>query len=296
MLPEEFHLEMVRLDRNLAEKGMPANIRMLHVFFRMSGLASLDLPFKCDPTLSPYEGVNLMQSIENWYKQHYPAHVICVPDFGKRPLIIRGEVLSLKLPLIFNGDPEKLCAMQYVEDAPPSLVSILDDDEKAAVQDKFNHFFKQASRLALLTVLVRRSHNWPNAGLVKDLILSARADLNSAAAAAQPGDPGAYSWCSQQAVEKSLKAYLALSDPKMNSERMKKHFGHNLAKLLAECCKHSPVFNQVLPFAADMSVAPEARYESPNRNVVHVIYTIDLAFATCDLVTRVMIDGIRMRE
>jgi hypothetical protein len=290
MQEEDFEKLMRQIDKDLAGKGMPAVFRAIHAYHQIEGPGELNLSASYDPSRPQYEGTNLFHGILSWYDHHYPKGSVCAPSLGRRVILIRAEPFMLTLPPAFNIEPQTLPAIQHVDGMSEGFLMLLDPTEKECIQAKFNTCFTQASRLALLCVKVRRRSVNANAALIKDLILSARADLNSATDAVVRPDAGSYVWCSQQAVEKFFKAFLAFSDTSMNIRRFKQ-LGHDLKKLGDECCNHCAAVDQVLPFLHEVACTPQERYQPPNLLVADSVAKVDMAYAICDLVVQIMLHG-----
>lgn len=289
----EFEHLMPKVDRELADRGIPVHLRQPYAHWRIAGPASIDLQAAYDESTPAYKGTNLFHKILEWYSAHYPKDAVCVPPFGRRPILVRGQPFVLRIPPIFNVNPSTKRATNYIEGISDSFLEILSPDEIQQVQEQFNDMAKQASRLTLLLVSLLREQPIPNWLLVKQLVMSGRADLNSATDAVVRLDAGSYPWCTQQAVEKHLKAYLSFVDPAVNASILKMRFGHNLPRLLDACSQHCASFEQVTPYIATVAVTPSQRYESPQLATREAVDRVNLAYAMCDLVAHIMLSSLK---
>lgn len=288
---ESFHRLMTEIDKVLAEKGIPAFVRVFFAYGEIRGPGTYSAP-KVDPVCSSYEGDNLFFAIEDWYKKHYPSKSIHVKPLGKRPVLVRSELFTLNLPAVFNVNPETIPVSKNIEGITEGLLQILDNTEIRELQNRFNIYFQQASRLNLLCVTISHDLNNRNGKLIRELIFSAYGELNSASRSVVQGEPGAYIWCVQQSVEKFFKAYLAFVKPEITAEDLRKKFGHNLQKLVKESCTYCETFKQILPHIGLVDISPDMRYKPPNLTNAQAIKKIDLAYSMCDLVVRVLLGQI----
>ncbi|MFA5239085.1 MAG: HEPN domain-containing protein [Phycisphaerae bacterium] len=296
MNAEDFYKLMVETDKVLAKKEIPAAIRVFHAYGKFRGPGSYEMNQEIDPAYGPYEGSNLLSAINDWYKKHYPPESIHVKSFGKRPVLIRGEIFLLNLPPAFNIDPETIPVSKNIEGITEGLLQILDNTEIRELQNRFNLYFMQASRLELLCIKVCDDLDNPNKKLIQDLFFSAYGELNSASRSVIQGKPSAYIWCIQQAVEKFFKAYLAFAKPEITAEDLRKNFGHNLQKLVKETCIYREAFKQVLPHIELVDISPDMRYKPPKLTLAEAIEKIDIAHKICDLIVRVFLSQIRCEK
>ena len=287
-----FHKLMLDIDKELAEKEIPAFDRIVVAYGKIRGPGSYEINQDIDPTRGPYEGNNILFAIEDWYTNYYPSESIHAKPFGKRPILIRSEPFMMKLPMILNADPKTISAIKYIEGITENILQILDEAEKRDLQDKFNMYFKQASNLALLCVQIQYDLNNPNEKLIQELIFSGCGDLNSAARSIIRCEPGAYMWCIQQSVEKFFKAYLSFIDPIMSEAILKQRFGHNLEKIILGACDSCDAFKQVLPYIKQVNISPDIRYKPSLLSNSQAIKKIDLAYSICDLVVCVLLEQV----
>jgi len=287
---------MPKIDHELAQRGIPVHLRQPYAHWRIAGPGSIDLQAAYDESTPAYKGSNLFHKILEWYSAHYSKDAVCVPPLGKRPILVRGQPFVLRIPPIFNVNPSTKRATNYIEGVNDSFLEILSPDEMQQVQEQFNYMAKQASRLTLLLVSLLREQPIPNWLLVKQLVMSGRADLNSATDAVVRLDVGSYPWCAQQAVEKYLKAYLSFVDPTVNASILKTRFGHNLPRLLDACSQHCESFKQVTPYIAKVAVTPSQRYERPQMTTREAVDRVNLAYAICDLVAHIMLPTLKSKR
>jgi hypothetical protein len=292
---DEFRQTMKATDRKLSERGIPAVFRTFFAFWEIEGNKPIIGNVAIDPSRSPYEGTNLVHTIDDWYRKNYPAEKATIQGFGERPILIRSELFLVRMPATFNAAPQKMAALSYVIGLTDAFIAILDAKERDYVQHRFCEYFPQMSRLALLRV---RSEDLtgPNAGLARDLLSQGSADLHSISHSVAPSNPSAIRWSAQQAVEKFLKAYLALTVASFNAKELKRRFKHDLRLLLAQCAEHCSAFDQVLPHIAQVEVSPDERYRPTNMSVEQALAVIDRAYAICDLVVQILLNTIQTKR
>lgn len=286
MTEEEFNKLMIKTDKELAAKGIAATGRM---FFAPKvinpSLQTIYPGQQVDPNLGLYEGNNLFHAISDWYEKHY-WNQMTIKEFSRRPIIIRGEVFTILIPTIFNPS-EEIPVRKHIANLSDELWAILDDNEKKAIQVKFNQMFREISSLQLFVSSIKEIPS-PNIKLASDLIVRGQTDLISATYSFLPTDPHASMWNCQQAVEKFLKAFLAISDRKINVENLKK-FRHNNIQLLEEAILQNNSFEQVRPHISKVAFTPQDRYKVCQISREEAVYIINLSFAICNLVAQILL-------
>jgi len=101
---EEFQKQMQLIDEKLAAKEIPIHARAFHAF-------PIAAPDFNGPLIGhgisrdvykEYEGPNLFEKINSWYKQIYGDRFNAPTDRGKVPIILRNEIYLIRIPLVYG--------------------------------------------------------------------------------------------------------------------------------------------------------------------------------------------------
>lgn len=178
---------------------------------------------------------------------------------GKVPILIRGQVYLVKIPILFGRvrfDVEKVISL--IEGLARSMVDSLTTLEKKQLVDAFFAGYAFVYELEdLRTVCFGQL---PNATV--RILESALEDRDSAIDALIRPFPNTTNACfhAHQHAEKMLKGFF-LSRGGVGEEHLKNRFGHSLEKLFRECLKQRTAFQQA---KADIEllkqVSMEVRY------------------------------------
>lgn len=289
MTEAEFSGRMNEIDQGFASLGTSVPIRSMQAIYafygskEFKGLISQRSPR--NSKIGPYEGSNLYWAIHDWYMKHYYQQMI-VGSLGERLMIIRAQVFRVELPAIFNPK-EEIPAFEHIEGFSTELFSILSEEEKRAVQQKFSVMFSHASRLARLSVRIDLLKG-KNARLASDLIKRGLSDLHASVTAFVQRDPGANIWSAQQAAEKFLKAFLCVQDEQLDERLLKDRFGHDLEKLLSAAAKVADIFSKVEPHIQKLNVPPADRYKSSKYSLAEAVELIDVSFWIANSVAEIL--------
>lgn len=276
MTGTQFHQRLVAIDRELSARSIPVPGRFVWAWHFFSGETTLRFRSE-EPHLGPYEGSNLCHSILRWYKLHYPTHATMGHEWGPRLLVIRGEVFYVQIPAHFNPSGP-LDAFRFIQGLSPALRELLDVEESARIQAAYNRLFWQASDLALIWTewCAPRRH-----GLASDLIDRGWRDLRASCEAFSDKAPDAVLFTAQQGPEKYLKALLAIHDPKLTEDGLRKAYGHKIPKLLAACTSFVPELSKHSGQIHGLDYGPDVRYHRQAISSREVVRVIDLAHDVC---------------
>ena len=289
--PEEFDRQMQDLDKVLGQEGVPVPKRPLVAATRFPCENKLIGSFPPDPALGAFEGPNLMYSIGHWYERHYPDQAVFPDRLHTRIVLIRGEPFSIRIPFILNAFG-KLSVFDYIQKLSPALLDLLDQHEKKLLQGKFDAFYREASNI-LLCLTVAQGANASD--LCCSLLATGWADLKSCGGGFNAQDPAAALFPAQQATEKYLKAFLVENNEGLDSEGLRKKYGHDISRLVEACALQSADFQQVIPHARGLSYGQEVRYVRPAFSLAEILDMVDLSHAICDLVACLLIWRYRHR-
>jgi hypothetical protein len=287
----EFERRMEEVDKQLAAQQCSAFVRPLLAWARLASPGEI---LGNEPELSsdPFVGNNLMCRIEEWYRTFFPVHSTTAAmrsGWGSRLFLIRGEVFRARIPLIFNAR-HRLDAFEYIDDLSDALRLALDENERSAIQDMFNHFYVQASDLNLCRTTHGAQHK---PGIVGELIERGLADLRACCDAFAPNDPTAVMFSAQQAVEKYMKAFLVNNAPETTDTELRSKYGHGMAKLLSACELIDPVFSRVTPHIGKLAFGAEVRYQRATLGTKEVIDIVNLAYGVCHLIAKILLAQLR---
>jgi len=284
MTEQEFNKRLLGIDRELAQRRIPTIVRSVPAWFHFTGARVLHSA-PTDPNLGPYDGPNLIGSIGAWYKRFYPQQSVIGP-WGKRLLIIQGEVFRLSVPTIFNPST-RIEARDHIEEMSDDLWAALQEGERNAIQSKFDVFFRQTSDIQLCIAICAIGSRRTVAG---DLLLRGSTDLRRCCDGFDACFPTAILFDAQQATEKFLKAVLAHNEPNLIDADLRKIYGHRLPKLLAACAVIDDHFRQIEPYIDALDFSADVRYRDMALPVGDAVYRIDLSHSICHLAARRLIN------
>lgn len=241
----------------------------------------------------PFRGFQLYVKIHKWYEGVYGTLSQLKDVFGVRKIMVRGYILTLRIPSVYNGDPSTFIPFEFIPDLSANLKGKLTKEEVDDITSRFIAYYKIGSRLALCSTILRSS----NASvLVKTLFLRGKADLDSATSSFSNSDPNPALWSATQGVEKYIKGFLACFDSGLTEELFKNKYGHKLSKLLDAAVVHDAWLEIIRPTIMNNDITTDDRYNSPRHTSRESLVIIDQAYAACDAIAQLVIKKYREEE
>lgn len=284
---QQLHRFLERFDYDYRDKAMDIFGKSIQAYVAITKSKSIPMTnWEYTGSYDPFFGHSLFQKIHDWYASKYGSLGHLKDLFGTRKLIVRGNILGVKIPQIFNGNPQDIDPIKCIPDLPPTLLALLSQAEIEDIAARVRSFYVMGSRMALCSTVLRSN---PGDGDLLQLVLRGRNDLESAVAAFQAGDPNPSLWSATQAVEKYLKALLLSFDPSLTLDMIKKDYGHDLKKLLDDCAKHDAWINIIRSFIEGLDFSTKDRYLAPKHSSKRAMEIIDESHKSCDAVSQILI-------
>jgi hypothetical protein len=257
------HAEFLRLiektDQKLAQQNVPVYVRLFAAFRAMAG--DYDGPiggYGINPRDFPeYVGPNLIEKINDWYRDRYGEKFNLPSALGRIPFLVRGQVFTAQIPLAY-GQP-KVNPLTFIDEMTESMQRSLTREELKYYTERWITGYE----------LIYEMDDMLGSGdlsrytaATAELIRKAIEDRDNAVDCLQGSHPRTNISCfhSQQHAEKMLKAVL-IEKAGMTSTLVKK-IGHKINDLVTECLRVTSAFMNVQTDAALLANIPmDIRYE-----------------------------------
>jgi HEPN domain-containing protein len=260
---EELNSRLEVIDAELQAQALPLKYRPLESFKSIHG----DVPD------GPLRG-SLFDSIAAWYQDRYGKRAAPDGTIGRIPLLLRGEVYLLLVPLTEGDTVVRL--IDQIDGLPEELGATLSREEFEAIGRKAAGATLNFQKLYNLTV----EDGFLDA-IERGLVWRALFDLETAATTLRHvGDTQITIFQIHQAAEKFLKVALKRSGSATDLKR----FGHNLPAVFEELKKFSGRYSWLeASVVALQAFAPnmEIRYSVVPRRVEEAIEAFHAALSIC---------------
>lgn len=133
----DFQEKMLSIDMELAGKKVPVHERAFQAF----SIAAPDykgplMVYELDRSAyGEYEGPNLLEKINNWYKKAYGKRACAARYLGKIPIIVKEEICLLRIPLV--SEPSEVNVLPLVSGLTPVMVYRLTPAELDEIRNQF---------------------------------------------------------------------------------------------------------------------------------------------------------------
>jgi HEPN domain-containing protein len=261
---DEFLERMALIDSELANKGTPIHARAFHAFPLLS-------PDYNGPLLGggidgshydEYEGPNLLEKTNTWYREQYGDRFNAPTDRGKVPVLLRQEIYLIRVPLVY-GSP-KIQILPLVNGLTQAMARSLSQKELDEIQRCFVEGYGLTYEFEdLVSELdAKARNNTPR----KDNPFLARAvrDKDTAADCLEGAiDTNGAIFHSQQLAEKMLKAVI-FNSTEMCEEDIRKKYNHRIpdvyrdvANSNAPSAEVSPAIQKIATYKMDIRYTSE---------------------------------------
>lgn len=289
---QQFDRLMRTVDDELSQKSTPILGRIFMAYGKLTGQGTEKVVApggSYDPNIGQHEGVNLLNVISDWYAKMYPKQATVPERFGQRPILIKGQVFPVNIPLIFNPK-EEISVFEHINDLSERLVTRLTNEEKNKIQRSFNVMFTQETILSLASLRIKE-YTWSNVTSALQFIQRGHTDLLTTCESFLTSDGSAIIWGMNQAVEKYLKAFLLLCDDSLNPDLVRKKHGHNIEKLLNTAASHNSTFKKILEKGIDFSEGTSVRYQKTEIPPYQQVEKVNAAFHVCYTVGLIILES-----
>lgn len=238
----EFLEKIERADKDLAEKGVKIHARPFHAFDLLApnyagpilgyGVNKADYP--------PLVGPNLLDRISDWYKDRYGDRVNMPSDRGRVPVVVRGEVYLLRVPLVFGN--VRVPILRFVEGLTESMADALTESELNAIRHAWEAGFPLTYEIEDLSQELEKG-KVSVTGTTQNMLQSAIGDRDTAVQCLSGRlDTNGACFHAQQHAEKMLKVYLLVKNLSTELQLSRPPYGHDLKRILKLCSTTSGDF------------------------------------------------------
>jgi HEPN domain-containing protein len=242
---DEFLKRMPLVDAELAEERVPIYARAFHAF-------SIIAPDYNGPLLGygivrsaykEYEGPNLLERINSWYKQIHGDRFNAPTDRGKVPIILRNEIYLIRIPLVHVAPQVEI--LPLVNGLTPGMARSLSSSELADIQHKFIEGFSLVYEFEDLFSQLDAEERNAKKRADNPFLISAVRDRDTAADCLEGAvDPNGAVFHSQQLAEKMLKAVMFFS-ANMSEEDIRKKYNHRIPDIFKDVIANSEPPDQI---------------------------------------------------
>lgn len=260
---QEFLERILLIDKELADKGIPIHARAFHAF----PLLAPDyngplLGYGIDQSLyKEYEGPNLLERANAWYREQYGGRFNAPTDRAKVPVLIRQEIYLIRIPLVF-GSPE-IQILPLMNGLTPAMATSLSENELEEIQRRFIEGYRLTYEFEdLKSQLNTDSRNGVGARN-NPFLLSGFRDKDTASDCLEGTvDTNGAVFHSQQLAEKMLKAVIFHAGG-ISEEDIRKKYNHRIPDVYKDIVSGNPVPMEVTSAIQQISqYKMEIRYTS----------------------------------
>jgi hypothetical protein len=201
-----FKEKMLSIDAELARKKVPVHERAFQAF-------SIAAPDYKGPLMSygldrsafgEYEGPNLLEKINAWYRQKYGKRAFAARDLGKVPIIVKEELCLVRIPLI--DEPSEINILPLISGLTPAMAYRLTPDELEGIRNQFIEGFSLLKKFEDLFSFVETNGSEKKSNPFLDSAMEGKDDAVDCLEG--PFDTNEAVFHSRQLAEKMLKAAL----------------------------------------------------------------------------------------
>jgi HEPN domain-containing protein len=297
MNESEFLQRMELADQEFAQNQVPIHART----FRAFQLLALDyagplIGYSVRSAEYPeFVGPNLLDKIDDWYRERYGERAAMPWVVGRVPIILRREVYLIRIPRAY-GEPE-VKILPLIEGLAPGLIQSLMPYERDCIRniftmgwalvyemDDLEQFLRGSSAHAAVSVeAVQMAQSAKEDRDTMTRCLSGQLDTNNAC------------FHAQQHAEKMLKAFLLAKTVYSAQQLRSKPFGHNLGAIFEACKQSSTIFlNIVTDVGLLNNITMDIRYSTPKVTPEIAVETVWAALRIGGLCTS-QISGFKRR-
>lgn len=259
----EFLDRMPSIDKELVGKGIPVHARAFHAFPLLAPTYNGPLlGYGIDRSLyGEYEGPNLLERTNTWYREQYGDRFNAPTDRGIVPVLLRQEIYLIRVPLVY-GAPE-IQILPLVNGLTPAMARSLSKDELDEIQRRFVEGYGLTYEFEdLMSQLDAEARNGSPR---KDnpFLSSALRDKDTAADCLEGAiDTNGAVFHSQQLAEKMLKAVM-FNSAGMSEEDIRKKYNHRIPDVYRDVASSNAASAQVASAVQQISTYKmDIRYTS----------------------------------
>jgi len=247
---------MPTIDMELADKGVPIHARAFHAFLLLTPTYNGPLlGYGIDRSVfNEYEGPNLLEKTNAWYKAHYGDRFNAPTDRGKVAVLLRQEIYLIRIPLVY-GSPE-IQILPLVNGLTPQMARSLSKNELDEIQRCFVEGYGLTYEFEDL--MSQMDAEARNGSKRKDspFLSSALRDKDTASDCLEGAvDTNGAVFHSQQLAEKMLKAVM-LHTAGLSEEDIRKKYNHRIPDVYKDVAS-----SNTAPTEVDSAIKQIAQYK-----------------------------------
>lgn len=266
MTREEFIERIKKADAKLSAEGVPVHQRTFlkaYQLVRNPGEFNIPLFGMVNKSLYPdYVGANLIDRINEWYKDNYGDKVYPKLDPGAVPVIIRNELYQMRIPMVF-GEDVPFDPLSEIIGLTETMRNSLDAQEVSRLDSLYREGYALIYEMEDVRMLLFDPEHDPKTFSEAERIIDKAFEDRDTSIRCLSGvdvDTNGASFHSQQLAEKMLKGLLLIKNI-CTSEELKSKYGHKLQKLFERCQDTWPKLNSVRSDIALLSnISMDIRY------------------------------------
>ena len=255
----EFLRIIEETDEKLAQQNISLHVRPIAAFKEMAG--NYEGPIGghgIDPKDFPeHVGPNLIEKINNWYRERYGDRINMPTTLGRIPFLIRGQIYTARIQLTY-GAP-RVNPLEFIDGMTDSMKQSLSPEELRYFTEHWVMGYELVYEIEDMLGTGSLGHYNPEA---QELIKRAIEDRNDAVECLQGPHPRTNISCfhSQQHAEKMMKATLIEKSGATLS--YVRGIGHRMNDLMADCLRVTPDFTNITSDVALLANIPMSiRYD-----------------------------------
>jgi HEPN domain-containing protein len=260
---KEFLERMPLIDKELADERVPIHARSFHAFPMLApNYNGPLLGYGISRSLyKEYEGPNLLERTNAWYKEQYGARFNAPTDRGKVPVLLRQEIYLIRIPLVY-GSPE-IQILPLVNGLTPAMATSLSNNELDEIQERFIEGYGLTYEFEVLMSQLEAEERNGTKRKNNPFLSSALRDKETASDCLESAvDTNGAVFHSQQLAEKMLKAVI-FHAAEMSEEDIRKKYNHRIPDVYKDIVRSNAVPAQVTSAIQQISqYKMEIRYTS----------------------------------
>ena len=220
-------------DAELRKQGYSVGLRAHLAFDRISPNSSFTFLPSWQRKQFPdrgYEGQDLHDKIQEWYKEHYGERSQLILHLDSIPIIVLDDIYFLRIPICFGAGPHRVNFMELVEGFTPLSASLLADEEIRSIRRAFEEGYPLMLSIQNLFNVVRSTTSSPRLARDPFLISADRDRVIAGRSLTIPYDTNNSAFHSQQWAEKMLKSLLFTAEG-IDEISIEKDFRHGVLKI-----------------------------------------------------------------
>lgn len=220
-------------DAELRQQGYSVGQRAHLAFDRISPNSSFTFLSSWQRNHFPdqeYEGQDLHDNVQEWYRQHYGDRSQWILRLDSIPIIVLNDIYFLRVPICIGVEPHRVNFMKLIEGFTPLTGSLLADEEIRSISRSFEEGYQLMLSIQKLFSIVRSPSSSSRLSSDPFLVSADRDRVIAGRSLTIPYDTNNSAFHSQQWAEKMLKSLLFTVEG-VDKIAIDKDFRHGVLKI-----------------------------------------------------------------